>query len=146
MMGTTSMAWGDGGRTTVSRVTINGLERACGPTNDPLFNPPAQLAVCAAGGHHIGGELVHYLDGQIIGRCRDCDVRVVIDWFPGGTAVARVKGLVALLMGADELTEQMVENFHRAAELLEEDAEAIDDARDLVKITKQVIARRLREE
>jgi hypothetical protein len=127
-------------------ITVNGAQvSGTGYASGAQVHPPAEKAICAYRGHEIGGELVHYLDGKIVGRCTDCDARVVIDWFPGGTAVAQVKGMVAAIMGADEVTEEMVENFHRAAELLEEDAEAIEDARDLIKITKAVVARRLRE-
>jgi hypothetical protein len=110
------------------------------PPNDS--QPPRPM--CQYKGHKIGGELIHYVDGLIVGYCEDCDCRIQIDWFPGGSSVARVKGLVAEIAARSDVPEDVVEQFHRAIELLEEDAEAIEDARELIPLGKAMIARKLR--
>jgi len=102
------------------------------------------------GGHVLnddyGERPVEYIDGGIVGYCKNCNDRVEIPKMEGGLAVAWVKALCAQILTADGHEPELMGDLSDAVEQLKADKQAVDIALNTVEMVKGVLAHRLRME
>jgi hypothetical protein len=86
-----------------------------------------------------GENYAEYLDGEIATNCESCGQRITFKSLPGGVPLLRLKFLLEQVMGAEEVTSRMLEDFGAVKDALQTERQVLDAADALLAVAQALL-------
>lgn len=98
---------------------------------------------CDIQGHEIDKEFVQYMDGLLASYCTRCGSRITMQAIPAGDIPYRVRGLLADLLGHDDLPQGFLENLQSFRDDLVALDDALEESKELLVVLESVMAKKI---
>lgn len=95
--------------------------------------------------HELDLDTAITVEGVLHVECRHCSGSVRVPHIPGGLLALRLQAFMVALLGGEQVDEspELMEEFVKLRDGFAEEAEAFQDAVDLLQTAERIVARRL---